>query len=206
VETARHWAKKTQAVRPRRAEQGSSKPTNNKADPTEGWRREYYIPDYSIQRAARDLLSHSVTSEIEHFAGAMFALQDLVDNEDLDNISEIEKESDSPFFRIAAGTQPNRLRYRVPRSEKKRGPEIPNSRAQSPESSLSRLSGKIHRQSGYGRSIRTGFARGASTLDLGLSILLTHGSTQVRTLLTMRQRTLPTMAQVGQRYQRTRLK
>jgi len=38
----------------------------------------------------------------------------------------VEKERDSPFFRIAAGTQPNRLRYRVPRLEKKRGPEIPN--------------------------------------------------------------------------------
>ena len=175
AETARHWAKKTQAVRPRRAKQGSSKPTYNEADPTEGWRRGYYIPDYSIQRAARDLMSYSVTSEIEDFAGAMFALQDLVDHEDLDSISEIEKESDSPFFRIAAGTQPNRLRYRVPRSEKKRGPEIPNSRAQSPESSLSRLSGKIHRQSGYGRSIRTGFASGGSTPGSGSSTLPTRG-------------------------------
>jgi len=105
----------------------------------------------------------------------MFALQDLVDHEDLDSISEIEKESDSPFFRIAAGTQPNRLRYRVPRLEKKRGPEIRNTRAQSPESLLSRLSDKIHRPSGYGRSIRTGFVSGGSTPGSGSSILPIRG-------------------------------
>ncbi|MGH9823162.1 MAG: hypothetical protein ACREDR_07925, partial [Blastocatellia bacterium] len=67
-------------------------------DKTEGWRREYYIPDYSLQRAALDIVLNSTTDRIEDFAGRMFALQDLVDNEDLDNIAAIEKESDCPFF------------------------------------------------------------------------------------------------------------
>ncbi|MGH9822777.1 MAG: hypothetical protein ACREDR_05945 [Blastocatellia bacterium] len=67
-------------------------------DSPEDWLRQYYIPDYSIQRAASDLMSNSTTEQAEDFAGRMFALQDLIYNEDLDNISSIEQESDSPFF------------------------------------------------------------------------------------------------------------
>jgi hypothetical protein len=59
---------------------------------------ESHSPDYSIQRAARDVLNHPVFEVTEDFAGRMFALQDIVDDEELENISEVEKESDSPFF------------------------------------------------------------------------------------------------------------
>jgi len=82
----------------KRTKKRSKRASRSNSDKTSAWRREYYIPDYSIQRAARDLLMHSITEEIEDFAGRMFALQDLVDDEDLENISAVEKESDSPFF------------------------------------------------------------------------------------------------------------
>jgi len=41
---------------------------------------------------------NSTFEETEDFAGRMFALQDLVGDQDLENISAVEKESDSPFF------------------------------------------------------------------------------------------------------------
>ncbi|MGH9762959.1 MAG: hypothetical protein ACREDR_08915 [Blastocatellia bacterium] len=65
---------------------------------TEAWRREYYIPDYSIQRAAQDLAMNSDHDQTEIFAGRMFAIQDIINDEDLDKIEIIERESDNPFF------------------------------------------------------------------------------------------------------------
>ena len=54
--------------------------------------------DYSVQRAARDLLMNVRPATSAVISKVAFALQDLVDNEELENISAIEKESDSPFF------------------------------------------------------------------------------------------------------------
>lgn len=51
-----------------RTVQPSKKASCSKADKTSAWLREYYLPDYSIQRAARDLLSHSTFEVIEDFA------------------------------------------------------------------------------------------------------------------------------------------
>ncbi|MGH9760421.1 MAG: hypothetical protein ACREAC_06215, partial [Blastocatellia bacterium] len=63
------------------------------------WKREeYLIPPDRILRAAKDLLSRATPSQIDDFAGRMFALQDMVDNEELDKIALIEKESDEPAF------------------------------------------------------------------------------------------------------------
>ena len=54
--------------------------------------------DYSVQRAARDLLMNVRPATSAVISKVAFVLQDLVDNEDLENISAVEKESDSPFF------------------------------------------------------------------------------------------------------------
>ena len=94
---ARHNSARGTAAKGRR-KGPAGQPKGHSGQRNKDWRREYYIPDYSIQRAARDLLSHSITEEIEDFAGRMFALQDLLDDEDLENISAVEKESNSPLF------------------------------------------------------------------------------------------------------------
>jgi hypothetical protein len=54
----------------------TGQPEAHRGQRNKDWRREYYIPDYSIQRAARDLLMNSTFEESEVFAGRMFALQD----------------------------------------------------------------------------------------------------------------------------------
>ncbi|MGH9824113.1 MAG: hypothetical protein ACREDR_12775 [Blastocatellia bacterium] len=62
------------------------------------WRREYHLPPNAILRASMDLLSRSICEQIQDHAGRMFALRDLIDNEDMDNIAVLERESDEPAF------------------------------------------------------------------------------------------------------------
>src|SRR5215471_15072758 len=62
------------------------------------WRRRYYVPEDKILKAARDLFLHSTPQEIQEYAGRMFALQDLVDQQRLDEIVELEKESSDPAY------------------------------------------------------------------------------------------------------------
>jgi len=78
------------------------------------WRRGYYIPDYSIQRAARDLLMNVRPATSPVISKVAFALQDLVDDDDLENISAVEKESDSPFFLAIAPAVRKEARTRDP--------------------------------------------------------------------------------------------
>ncbi|HYL99404.1 MAG TPA: hypothetical protein VEZ90_10655 [Blastocatellia bacterium] len=73
---------------------GDARSEQKRAD----WRRRYCIPPDNILRAARDLIYRSTPTQIDDFAGRMFALQDLIDNEELDKIALIEKESDEPAF------------------------------------------------------------------------------------------------------------
>ena len=73
-------------------------PTRERA---EDWRRRYYVPDDKILKAARDLFLHSTPQEIREYAGRMFALQDLVDQQRLDEIAVLEKEStDAAYLEI----------------------------------------------------------------------------------------------------------
>jgi hypothetical protein len=62
------------------------------------WRRKYYVPDDKLLKAARDLFLQSTPSEIQEYAGRMFALQDLVDQQRLDEIALLEKESADPAY------------------------------------------------------------------------------------------------------------
>jgi len=58
-----------------------------------------------------------VTSEIEDFAGAVFALQDMVDNEDLDNVPILKWKADI-LMKPARGISTQRsLRRRARREE-----------------------------------------------------------------------------------------
>src|SRR5215471_10070245 len=73
---------------------GRAKATNAETD----WRRRYYVPDDKILKAARDLFLQSTPQEIREYAGRMFALQDLVDQQRLDEIAVLEKESADPAY------------------------------------------------------------------------------------------------------------
>jgi len=70
-------------------------PTRERA---EDWRRRYYVPEDKILKAARDLFLQSTPQEIREYAGRMFALQDLVDQQRLDEIAVFEKESADPAY------------------------------------------------------------------------------------------------------------
>src|SRR5215471_16250706 len=67
-------------------------------DDKTNWRRRYYVPEDRLLKAARDLFLHSTPQEIREYAGRMFALQDLVDQQRLDEIALLEEESADPAY------------------------------------------------------------------------------------------------------------